>query len=729
MAGAHTNVGTEQDIANSLDTGFATKDECENHPYVYSDGVNLYSENGKQIPFSVWMGKGMSGIYLYTSGETPIIANVTNTKLLHDYNQGQQSEIYDAVKEHIGNLMFEYLNTENTKDVEAAYNKLYEQLSSLMGSGKLFKGFIISELPSKDAFAIKVNDENSPMHNKPILTIFKYNNRVKYDRENNRYIFEDKDTDITHYYKARFRTSLGYIINTNKELKDKPNLDFENESEVTKAIREIYIKHITNAIINGVRYNKDSNKDEDNKDKKEKNKDKKIKPRIKIDIEGNIGTKYYDYLGLRFNSDATIAKDAFDHQNTASRDITPYITREQNGDLTFTFGSKKFTYHSYSQFLVKNNAVTTTFDGRVNPTDNVGNTPKSVYVDISVLRTPVEEIVHETVHETAFSEFNEYLKEHDGKTVLTKSVLKEMGFTKEQIETYTTAKKGLEIVSDRVKIDLQNTEDNASYHPSDTVKTHIHAKMITEVANNKANGLRILIHEKVHEHFDKHLFKKDDAITRVKAIDECYTQFMDSLDDNTPNSIREFAERFSNEYGTSDTVLRAKEFVAEVYTRQDLAEYLNSVDYKPKYKVENEQKKSLLQQLFEILMKLFGFNFESLNKNSILSNIYDIAGNNTMVEATKNTEDGSVGFTTSEVAEEEQEYTSDLDDLDLFSAIPYGEVTASKENAITRDYKVNPNGVTVVSSINDFVSRFPIDKQAQIEAEVAQNRLEYVCQI
>lgn len=650
----------------------------------------------------------MSGIYLYTSGETPIIANVTNTKTLHDYNQGQQSEIYNAIREHIRSLISEYINTKDAKDVESAYTKLYEQLSSLMGSGKLFKGFVISTLPSNDAFAIKVNDENSPMHNKPILTVFKYERQLRYDRENNLYTINGNRADPTEHYKARFKTNLGYIIDTNEELNSKYQSELEDESKIENAIREIYINHITNAILNGIMY-------------KENNEEG---TRIKVAISG-IGLRYYDYQGLKFNSDATIAKDAFDHQNTASRDITPYITREQNGDLTFTFGSKKFTYHSYSQFLVKNNAVTTTFDGRVNPTDNIGDTPKSVYVDISVLRTPVEG----TVHETAFSDFDEYLKEHDGKTVLTKSVLEAMGFTKEQIETYTTAKKGLEIVSGKVKIDLQNTKDNASYHPSDTVKTHIHAKMITEVANNKSNGLRILIHEKVHEHFDKHLFKKADAVTRVKAIDECYTQFMDSIDDNAPKSIREFAERFSDAYGTSDADIRAKEFVAEVYTRKDLAEYLNGVTYKPKYKIENEQKKSLLQQLFEILMKLFGFNFESLNKNSILSNIYDIAGNNTMIEATENTEDGSVGFTTSEVAEEEQEDTSDLDDLDLFSAIPYGEVTTSKENAITRDYKVNPNGVTVVSSINDFVSRFPIDKQAQIESEVAQNRLEYVCQI
>ena len=445
------------------------------------------------------------------------------------------------------------------------------------------------------------------------------------------------------------------------------------------------------------------------------------------------GDKNSSVSGNKFNSQTylEIATEIVNNL-TFNRTFFPIINRhnkntndnqymfKKDGKFVVKIGNMIKQYDSFTHFAIKENAYKTnqlmdesgsyfSLDGKV----------ESMYIDMSKTTLPVEGEKTRTNPEDVI-----------------KSANKENGVTSTQLiraSTLDIAKQnillgdkglGINLLPETVYYDESNKESQAYYRNGKIYITALGAKTL----NNSTNLVRLLLHEHIHAKLAE--LGTIDKNNIVKDLLRTYNEFVEVVNKDTSKTakdLQEFIKTFNpvdyfnnlSDEAKSEWANRsqaekdryfAEEWLVETLTQPTLMEYLNNVQYSEKVIIEeDDSKKSIFQKIIELVLKLFGKNFDNVQNNTILAKQYSLLWN----EANEAVIEESVVENV-----EEQYETTDDEDLSNWDNLAVTKLIG--ENRID-------NGVVEIDNMNDFVSRFDNQDQPLISQMVANNQINFVC--
>lgn len=716
-----------------LGLGTAVRDKSLNgktkHPVItFINSSQAIDENGNTYSNPANFLPGSYGLVLESKNGSPIIALFNGTNKV-----AQSTELYKGVYNELTKIVNDYFAKKSKSAID--FDNLYNQLSSIFsyGSNSVFKGIIIS----KDSTGIH------------LLRQYKQGNEVKYER----IITFKKFADVT-YDKNK------------KELVDSQGKIILPKDEAS---------HYTNQVIF---YGKD----------------KKITAHNKAESI-NTGLALVEEL-IADNLEFNMANFAFKDIGT-NKQLSQYIIRNADGSIQVNIGGFSHLYTSYSDFLVSNNAVTTSHmrRGQQGTTSNSFNN-KSLFVKLERVNAPKIDESHIQRKETTSEKIN---KIKQRKSITSEEFLdtfndelKSIGFDinkiKELNKKFADARFEGGFIPNEVLIRPRSTYFGGYItkgKKEEKGKIFIGKLGLDSLQGKPHNLLRELIHEQMHRVTDKTDFFKDK--NKVIAIVNTFNEFKKSLESyNGANAkiLRDFADNFSKTY-TNDTDI-AKEWVSEVFSQSVLMQYLNTVPVGQETATQYaEEHKSLLQKIIDAILDIFGI--DKSKNNTIFTEIYDILGNGNVgtLDFTSNVqqEEDSAILPVEELADEstdaiieetetKEEPTSiqdntakEQEEKDLFADFSEDELAlldetpvestddsdiTSNEFTIKEDddfsmfddlhdsndiaaevYAINPNvslnGISRISTMNDYVNRFEVDDRHLIQHQIESNELNFRC--
>lgn len=704
------------------------------HPVILFNNVTEgIDENGNYYNNPATFMPGSYGIVLENKNGSPIIALFNGTNKV-----AVSPKLYKGVQIELANIVNNYFAKKNKSAVD--FDNLYNQLSSIFsyGSNSIFKGIVVSK-------------DSTGVH---LLRQYKDNNGVvKYER----IITFKKFADVIYDAKR-------------KELVDTQGKVILPQDEAS---------HYTNQII----FYGDK---------------KKITARNKAESI-TTGLKLVENI-IEDNLEFNMANFAFKDIGT-NKQLSPYVTRNANGSIQINIGGFNQLYESYSDFLVSNNAVTTTHMRR----GSQGTVAKpydfnSLFVKLERVTAPIIDESHLQQDKTT----SEKIAEIKQKKSITSNEL---------LDTFKNELKSVGLDLDKLKKLNQKFADarfDGGFIPNEVLikpRSTVYGGYITtgkkeekgkifigkpgleQIQNKPKNILRELIHEQMHRVTDKTDFFKDKE--KVITLVNTFNEFKKSLETyNGPDAkiLRDFADNFSKTYTTDIKI--AKEWISEVFSQSALMQYLNNVPVNQEAAIEHkEEHKSLLQKIIDAILDIFGI--DKSKNNTIFTEIYDILGNatgNTLdftntiqqeedsaslpvkelaeestditrqdnetkeepaptqdntekeKEEESDIDDFLSGFTDEELASDTEITTNETDDSDITSNpfnikddedfSMFDELTDSNDIA-AEVYAANPNvslnGISRISTMNDYVNRFEVNDRHLIQSQIESNELNFRC--
>ena len=686
------------------------------HPLIMvspTDPTLMIDENGKIYPNAAGFTPSTMGILMDVRAGNPMIA------LLKESNPVKSdSAIGKAIVEHIQNALNNYYNAA-ASEATNAYEKLYDTFSELFtDKNRLFTG--INIFKGTNGFQIYKVDKDG---NKQTLATF-----YKYDATYKKGIFYDKEgnpipTEQLNNYKGR----TGRIVLKNKEYYIK-----NTNSKGSQNVINQFINNLVNNIVyneSGVAIRKESNN---------------IISYTNNGIEIKLGNKTFKYINF---TDFLVKNGAFNttHSGVGRNGI---YSSEGNGIPNSLF--MKIDYQQQVVTEEEFGAVAGIIGALSNGT--IRKAPVSFDQVMSIIG-----------FDEATRQIYQKLDEQLGKD---------------------------SIIPKEIYFDTNSNKDIFAGFDKQTGRINIYAKGIGNIQMDRNEFVRLSIHERFHQLVEQKKFFKDKKYgkARIDALIDTYNQFIKSLetiDKNHP--IHTFAKQFNDYYGKfnisenyDERETLANEWAAEVISNKYLMDYLNKIDYIRPDNVITTKRKSLFQRIIDLLSELFGL--QNIKKNTILDGFYNALGYptevNTFDEANSKTKQEKTEDTTpttieiidnkqtpveelmpeddTEVSDrkplfdddgnfiEGDEEIADLDSANIedfnsidedfnFSAInPLKEsVKLTPEevqlNAYDKDRGFNPNEISMVNDMNEFLNKYPADKRPTIAIEVANGRLKHLC--
>lgn len=503
----------------------------------------------------------------------------------------QSTDLYKGVQNELTKIVNDYFAKKSKSAVD--FDNLYNQLSSIFsyGSNSIFKGIVVSK-------------DSTGVH---LLRQYKIKDGiVKYER----IVTFKKFADVT------------YDANK-KELVDTQGKVVLPQDEAS---------HYTNQII----FYGDK---------------KKITARNKVESV-TTGLSLVENI-IADNLEFNMANFAFKDIGK-NKQLSSYVTRNANGSIQINIGGFNHLYESYSDFLVSNNAVTTSHMRR----GSQGTIAKpynfnSLFVKLEKVTSPKIDESHFQQSKTTFEKIVEIKQKKsitsDELLDAFKDELKSVGFDLDKIkklnQKFADARFDGGFIPNEVLIKPRSNVFGGYItkgKKEEKGKIFIGKPGLEQIQNKPRNLIRELIHEQMHRVTDRTNFFKDKG--KVIALVNTFNEFKKSLENsNNPyaETLRAFANEFSKRY-TKDIDI-AKEWVSEVFSQGALMEYLNTIPVGQEAATEyKEEHKSLLQKIIDAILDIFGI--DKSKNNTIFTEIYDILGNNN---------GGTLDFTSSVQQEED----------------------------------------------------------------------------
>ena len=469
---------------------------------------------------------------------------------------------------------------------------------------------------------------------------------------------------------------------------------------------------------------------------------RKAGKQYKITISGNQSKEQQnalDALYANFVTNLTFNRNgykAFEGQGKG------FVTKTNKG-FVVQIGNYKQQFVNYADWLVQNNAFTTTHQGtRVTSTYTTSSDSNSVYVEYSGTR---EDITPEEKRSVVGIQFNfDERGIKDGDEINSEDLLLDAGYTPEELKDFDDIMSVLK--AGKIKLDLANKTEGFASHTKG--KITITQRGIDLINGDKRNALRLIIHENIHRAaLNSKFFTDKYGKARVEMLIDTYKQFYDyvvthpelRLNNSTlDNFVTNFEAKYGKNAESTNDIKRielANEWMAEAMSNEALLNLLNDIEYIGNYIIENENKKeTLLQKILNILKDLF-IKLKHINNNSLLEQFNKALGNTTYTSITEETTTSSnkeVKTDNNENAGEEsnndEDFTilDDINELTDFSSIE-GVDTEIRFNAYLDNPQNNSYGFTLAPTIDDYLQSFPSNERAKIAAEIATGRVEYLC--
>ena len=696
------------------------KNSTAKYPFIYFDRTSGKIENSQtSVETPSCFAPGTCGILMETKNGKPFVATFKDANSL-----SQATDLSNAVKEHLTDLLNRYYEASG----EQAYN-LYKEIqdtikSLITGRNRLFNGYKLKE--GKSGFIITKPTANG---DQTVIQFFAYD--VPYSKEKQSYVDVLGNKIPYDELKLHYGNNTRYIDESGKQ-----HLIVGKDEKTDK---EAY-KQFVEEFINGLTFNKGS-------------------------------------LGV-------------------TRQNTSIVTFNKDGSLAVKLGNKELKYLNYTDFVVKNNAFTTTYQGRSVNTmftfGKSGNTEtRGIYVEYAeeVDKGDSSDVLGSkglliNLHEA---------KVKEGDSVSGQDILRYVGIAEGDIASYEAAnmfgEKG--IFPEKVKISYkqnpnkENKDAFATYN-KDSKDITIWGPGITVLGsrdrNTAANLIkRLLIHEQTHRVVDNEGFfiSHKYGEHRANRIIDIFNKFENYIKKSNNQEWIRFVNQFVDDYGKNLDNFDARanfanEFLAEALSNKAMMEILNEIDYDTSSIIDTNARKSrtLLQKLFDIIKDLFNLD---VRNNTALDALYKTIGYPTELKTFKEDNKANVETTTQEVknpitetanaddgtstpvkegedlnksmtSEElerkfnELKDTTDID-LDLEDddlefdenssklEAPLAGLTSEEYSldAVNKDRKLNPFGVTLIGDMDEYIHSFPIDKQAAMRSELNAGTIKFVC--
>lgn len=433
--------------------------------------------------------------------------------------------------------------------------------------------------------------------------------------------------------------------------------------------------------------------------------------------------------------------------NTKTQDAGFY---RENGKLVIEVGDEKFVYDSYNQFIISNNLLKVTLqrseDGKSNrmTSKEAAENGLSVRWTVAISTPPVEEMNENNISTTNTSAINvnatrdsifnilNSKKHNKGYAILdllpnTSNTKKQLLKVKSFLDNAIGAYGNKSLLPANIKYKEELGDKYYAEYSIGTDITYVSPKWIELFEKTPETAIKKLIHERLHAILNN---GNEEYIDRVKSIYNEYKSILDNKDserykqlinllspvysDNSGVTLEKYLRQYLFE-DTKNETERWEDFLIESLTSNSLSFILNNIESENIDKSNN--KKNLLQRIFEFLSDLFGW---GINENSLyekefyaLSDVFD----NTPITNVE-------GEKTDVEKEKEPENEDEEDEDDIIKPID-----ARKFSTIEDKFAKNGNDINLgnFSNINTFLSTIPFEDRAQIKEELENGNINITC--
>ena len=304
----------------------------------------------------------------------------------------------------------------------------------------------------------------------------------------------------------------------------------------------------------------------------------------------------------------------------------PILFRKEGDKFITTINNKEVVYDNYADFLIKNRAFRSHMNGHKGFLRGI-IAENNLSIDTRSTEKINRDAPNKNVSDILFD------KNTTRKTVDTVKVLAAAGVTQEQIDILTGKNTGVKIITDKIVPSYNEEKQNSNaYYDTDERKIYVTPKGAISMNNNPTNAIRLILHENIHRHFhNTNNFTDSQRKRIIDELEEVYNYTMKQLDidveqgiktDNFRNNVKALLAKAMNK----DRDTNMEEFLVECLTQPMLVNYLNNTDYRSDSYIDGipQKKKSILQKIMDILLKLLGFDANNIRNSSILAREYAI---------------------------------------------------------------------------------------------------------
>lgn len=300
------------------------------------------------------------------------------------------------------------------------------------------------------------------------------------------------------------------------------------------------------------------------------------------------------------------------------------LFNKKNGKFNTTFDGK--TYDSFADFLIQNRAFTSNLNGHKGFVKGV---PMAQRMSVNLAYKEKMNITSNNAVSDIL--FNDNITR---KTIPTKNVLKAAGVDEEIIKIIEP------FITDKVQpVNSKDGDTTRAFYKKNNVGgIYITQYGAMEMNGNPTNAIRIILHENIHRALNtKAKYNQKQYNRIISDIDSLKQWTLNQLQSDINNTDNQKEKdnyqkiyNILNKYNKDNSAkeIEIEEFITESLTQPIIIKYLNNTNYKEDTNINEiaQSKKSILQKLMDILLKLFGIT-GNINKSSILAKEYEILGN------------------------------------------------------------------------------------------------------
>ena len=305
----------------------------------------------------------------------------------------------------------------------------------------------------------------------------------------------------------------------------------------------------------------------------------------------------------------------------------PKYFKWENNKFILNINNNEITYNNYGDFILQNGGFTTDI-----VSENGTFVQRIMNQNRITIDLKAREELNININNSKVSD-NTYTKDRNPKrkTIDTKDLLEYAGVSQEKIDILTGKNSGIPIVTKRIYISEQKGDANMYFDNNDKT-IHLTPKGAEVMNNNPNNTLRLILHENIHRLFNSKNYTNKERERIINELEDVYNFTREQIENdfNNGNLSENLYRQFNNvldktqSYETREK--RLEEFLTECLTQAKLIEYLNNTQYEGDADIKgiNQEKKSILQKIIDIILDLFGITDNRIKNNSILVKEYII---------------------------------------------------------------------------------------------------------
>lgn len=316
--------------------------------------------------------------------------------------------------------------------------------------------------------------------------------------------------------------------------------------------------------------------------------------------------------------------------NIKDKEISPYV-KIKDGKFVLNIGGNEVIFDNYMNYVTRYDAYGVQMTKNSDDsnfteayTDGYGNVHHTGNLSININTVQQGKVAEQTLtHDQKVKRLR------NSKSV--EELLKNLDVSEENIEKL----KELYLIPDSFK--KGNSNILFGEYNKNTDEIILHEKYFKDaVINNVSNGVRTIIHERIHQLLYKNNINLADFIEDIDSIKQEFIDYVknevkDPIQKQTlekfyfdDNYIKRLSPGLRNNYKEHPEYL-IEEFFIEAITNPFLSKALNNIVSKIENK-NNTKEKTLWQKIIDLLLKLIS-GIDNINKDSLLRRVYDVAGN------------------------------------------------------------------------------------------------------